>query len=101
LKATRVREHGTMPLHELVQAAHVADEFVAGTQIEMIGIAQDKRSVDVLEVLGRESLDRRLRANGREDWRDEVTMRRGKYPCAGSVVFGGDLELEHRVDYKR
>lgn len=97
LKAARVGEHGTMPLHELVQAAHVAHEFVAGTQIKMIGVAQDERSVDVFEMLRREGLDRRLRANGREDRRDEVAVRRGENPRAGAVGFGGDLEGEHRA----
>lgn len=86
-----------MPLHELVQAAHVAHEFVAGTQIKMIGVAQHERGVDVLEMLGRECLDSRLRANGREDRREEVAMRGGKYPCAGAVIFGCDLEFKHRA----
>jgi hypothetical protein len=26
-------------------------------------------------------------------------MRGGKYPCTGAVVFGCNVELEHRVDY--
>jgi hypothetical protein len=26
-------------------------------------------------------------------------MRGGKYPCAGAVIFGCNMELEHRVDY--
>ncbi|SRR5258706_7542741 len=88
-----------MPLHELVQTAHIADEFVAGTQIEMIGIAQDERGFDVLEMLGREGLDRCLRTHRREDRRDEVAMRSGKNPRAGAVVFGLDLEFKHRTDY--
>ncbi len=84
-----------MPLHEVVQAAHVADEFVAGTQVEMIGVAQHERGIDILEVFGRESLDRRLRANGCEDRREEVAVRSGENARAGAGVFGGDLELEH------
>lgn len=63
----------------------------------MIGVAQHERSVDVFEVLGREGLDRRLCANGREDRCEEVAMRRGENPCAGAVIFGGDLEAEHRA----
>ena len=98
-KATRVSEHGTLPLHELVQAAHVAHKFVAGTQVEMIGVAQHERGVDILEMFGRESLDCCLRANGREDRREEVAMRGEENPCAGAVVFCSDLELEHAGDY--
>ena len=99
LETTRVSEHGTVPLHEFVQAAHVADKFVTGTQVEMIGVAQNKRGVDVLEMLRRESLDRRLRADGREDRRDEVAVRRGENPRAGAVVHGSNLEVKHRADY--
>ena len=87
MKAARVGEHGTLPLHELMQAAHVANEFVAGTQVEMIGVAQHERGVDVLEVFGREGLDRCLRTHGREDRREEVAVRGGEYPSACAVVF--------------
>lgn len=97
MKAARVGEHGTLPLHEFVQAAHLAHEFVAGTQVKMIRVAQHERGVDVLEMFRRESLDRRLRADRREDGRDEVAVRRGENPCASAVVFGGDLKGEHRA----
>ena len=102
LKAARVGQHGTMPLHELVQTAHVAHEFVAGAQIEMISVAQDERSIDILEMLGRERLDRRLCAHGRKDRRNKIAVRGIEDPRAGTVVSGGDLELEHWGElYKR
>ena len=101
LKAARVGEHGTRPLHEMMQAAHVADEFIAGTQVEMIGVAQHQRGVDILELFGRERLDRGLRADRREDRREQVAMRRGEDSGAGSIVFGGDGEIKHRDDCKR
>ena len=41
LEAARIRQHGVRPLHELMQAAQVADDFIAGAQVEMIGIAED------------------------------------------------------------
>src|SRR5215207_831858 len=40
LKAPRIGEHGAVPLHELMQAAHVAHEFITWTQVEMIGVTQ-------------------------------------------------------------
>ena len=61
----------------------------------MIGIAQDQRGVDVLELLRRNSLDRSLRPHRREDGSEKVTVRRGENPCAGTVGFGSDLELKH------
>ncbi len=41
LKAAGVGEHGARPADELVQAAHAADGFVSGTQVEMIGVAEN------------------------------------------------------------
>ena len=90
-----------MPLHELVQATHVTYEFIAGTQVEMIGVAQKKRGVDVLEMFGCEGLDGRLRAHGREDRREEVAVRGGENACAGAVVFGCDGEFKHDGACKR
>ena len=99
LKATGVGEHRTMPLHELVQAAHVAHELIAGTQIEMIRVAQDERDIDILEMFRREGLDCRLRANRREYRCEQVAVWCGENPSAGAVVFGCDLKFEHRGDY--
>jgi len=101
LKAARIGQHGTRPLHEVVQAAHITHKFVAGTQVEMIGVAQDQRGVDVLEMLGRERLDRGLRAHRCEDRREQVAVRRGEDAGSGTVDFGGDGEFKHRRDYKR
>jgi len=101
LKAAGVGEHGTRPLHELVQAAHVAHEFVAGTQVEMIGVTQHERGMDVFEMFGRERLDGGLRADRREDRREQIAMRRGEDSRAGAVVFSGDGEVKHLADCKR
>jgi len=40
LKAAGVGQHRAIPAHELMQAAHVPDEIVAGAQIQVIGIRQ-------------------------------------------------------------
>jgi len=98
LKTTRVGEHGTMPLHELVQATHVAYEFVAGAQVEMICVAQHERGIDVLKMFGCESLDCRLCANRREHRRKEVAMRCGEDSRPGTIVFGSDSKFEHRLE---
>ena len=71
-------------------------EIAAGTRVEMVGIAQSKRGVDLLEMFRCEGLDRRMRAIGREI-RGEVSAWGGEYPCSGAVVFGGDLVYEHRL----
>ena len=101
LEAARIGQHGTGPLHELMQATHVAHQLVAGTQVEVVGVAQHQRGVDILELFGREGLDRRLRANRRKDRREEISVRGGENPSAGAVVFGGDLEVKHRANNKQ
>ena len=95
LEAARIGEYGEGPTHELMQATHVTHDLVAGTQVEMVGVAQDERGIDLLELFGREGLDRRLRADRREDRCEQVAVRGGEDAGAGAVVFGSDLELEH------
>ncbi len=65
----------------------------------MIGVAQDKRGVDVPEMFGREGLDRCLRAYGCKDRGDQITMRRCENSRTGAIVFGCDSEVKHWADY--
>lgn len=65
----------------------------------MIGVAQYKGSIDAFEVLRRQRFDRCLRTDRGEDRRDQVPVRRGEDPCAGTVIPGSDVELEHGADY--
>ena len=67
----------------------------------MIGVAQHERSVDLLELCGRERLDRCLGAHGRKDRRDEVAVRRGENSSTSTVVACCDGEFEHEEDCKR
>ena len=41
LESTRVGEDRAVPVHELVQAAHLADDLVAGPQVQVIGVGED------------------------------------------------------------
>ncbi len=53
LEAAGVSEHGARPTDEAMQAAHAADGFVAGAQIEVIGVAEDDLGAEGFErVLG-------------------------------------------------
>ena len=49
LESAGVGEDGVGPAHETVQASHAADEFVAGTQVKMIGVAEDDAGIELLE----------------------------------------------------
>ena len=46
LKAAGVGEQGARPTDELMQAAHAADGFVAGPQVEVIGVAENDLSAE-------------------------------------------------------
>src|SRR5580698_7106764 len=57
LKAAGVGEQRAWPADEAVQPAHAADGFVTGTQIEMVGIAEDNLGVERFEHVLRYGFD--------------------------------------------
>ena len=69
LKAARIGQHGIVPLHKVMQSAHIAHEFITGAQIKMIGVAQHQRGIDTFELFRCKHFDRSLRAHRREDGR--------------------------------
>lgn len=99
LKAARVGEHRIMPLHEFVQATHIPHQLIAGTQVEMIGVAEHERGMDVFQMFGREGLDRCLRADRRENGREEIAVRHAKGSRAGAPLFCSEREFKHEGDY--
>ena len=48
LKPAAVGQNGTVPLGELVQPAHIRHQLVAGTQMQVVGVAQHDLRADVL-----------------------------------------------------
>ena len=99
LESARVGQHGTRPLHEAMQSAQLGDEVIAGTEVEVIGVAQHERRTEVRHLRGRQRLDGGLCADGRENGRLEGAVRRGECPRAGAVVAGSDGEVKHEGDY--
>ncbi|SPF44226.1 conserved hypothetical protein [Candidatus Sulfopaludibacter sp. SbA4] len=68
LKAPRIGEDGVGPGHEAVQPSHLADELVAGAQVEMVGVGQQDFHAEVFgEIALGETFDGGLRAYGHED----------------------------------
>ena len=55
-----------------------AIELVAGPQVQVIGVAEDDRRADVLEVAQRQRLDRAARADRHERRRLDVAVRRAR-----------------------
>jgi len=69
LKAAGVGEQGPRPTHEPVQPAHAADGFVAGPQVEMIGVGEDDLRAQRFQHVLRNGLDRARGAHRHEDRR--------------------------------
>ncbi len=67
LKASGVSEHGAGPADEAVQSAHAADGFVAGAQVEVIGVAEDDFGAQGFEDVLGNGLDGAGGADGHED----------------------------------
>ena len=83
LEAAAVGEDGQAPAHEVVQPAETADEFVAGPQVEVIGVAEDDRGAAVEQVAGTQGLYGCLRAHRHEHGRVDDAVRRFQAPEAG------------------
>ena len=63
LKSAAVGQDGSVPAGKLVEAAHLSHQLVAGTQMQMVGVAKHDLCTDVLQVVsGQTALDR---ASGR------------------------------------
>ena len=54
LKSAGIRQNRAVPGHELVQSSHGLNHLVAGTQVQVIGVAKLNLSADVLEIKGAE-----------------------------------------------
>ncbi len=99
LKTTRIGQHGMRPLHKTMQSAHLTDKLVAGPQIQVIGIAQNKRSLDPFELLGSQGFDTRLGADRCKHRRNKAAMRSSKGTGTSPAIPRRNLEFKHRGDY--
>ena len=52
LEAAAVGEDGTIPVHKLMQSSHIPDYLIAGTDMEVIGIAKLHLAVQLLQIQG-------------------------------------------------
>src|SRR6266446_1063996 len=83
-----IGKDGARPGHELMQAAELAHEFMAGTQIKMIGIREDDFRAEVFERFLGERFDGGLGANGHEEWGFDGAVWRGQAATAGTGRVG-------------
>ena len=63
LKAARIGQDGAVPAHKAVETAKLLHQFMAGAQIEMIGIGQDQLRTSLGEIARFEGLDIGQRAD--------------------------------------
>src|SRR5271163_3900590 len=80
LKAAGVGKDRMRPGHESMQAAQLANQFVAGTKIKMIGICEDDLSAEGFEILLRLPSHRRGGTDGHECWCINRAVRRRQPP---------------------
>ena len=99
LESARVSEHGAWPTDEAMQAAHAANGLVTGTQVEVIGVAENDLGAERFEDILRDCLDRSLGTDGHEDGRLDGLVREDE---TGTATAGSGFsdELEGRSHFK-
>src|SRR5579872_870529 len=93
LEAAGVGEQAAWPADEFVQAAHAADRFVAGTEIEMVGVAENDLCAEGFEDILHDGLDGARSADRHEDWGFDDLMGEMQ-SSAPSAVCGGLQKIE-------
>ena len=76
LEAAAVGQQRPVPADESMESAPSCDQFVAGTQKQMVGIPENDFSAALDEVAVQRGLDRPLRADRHECRRMDETVRR-------------------------
>ena len=95
LKAAGVSEESARPTHESVKAAHAADCFGAGAEIEMVCVAEDDFCAERFERVLGDCFDGALRADRHEDWGfDGLVGQKETAATAAGGGFGEELELQ-------
>ena len=67
LKAAGIGEHRSRPGHELVQATRLLQEFLTGSQVEMVGVAQNDGGIHLEQIASFQGFDAGTGADGHED----------------------------------
>ena len=89
LVAAGISQDGAGPGHKWMQAAEAANQFMARTQIQMIGVRKDDFGAELLERFLRERFDSGLRADGQKERSLDRAVRRSETAAAraGRVRF--------------
>jgi len=93
LEAAGVSEDGARPRHEAVESAKLANLVNAGSQIEMIGIAQQDLYAQFFQQILGDALDAGKRANRHEYGGFNFSVRGDEATGTGGAGGGVNLEL--------
>ena len=95
LEAAAVGEDGAVPAVELVQSARPGDYVHPGTQIQVVGVAQDYLGVHgIVQLVRVHGLYRADGAHGHKDGGEDLAVRRRYLAGAGFAAGGCMLKFE-------
>ena len=89
LKSAAIGEHGALPIHKLADTAHIADQCISRTKMEMIGVGKLDLAIQLTQFHGiYAALDRGTGANVHENRRLDIAVNRVKHASARTAVGG-------------
>jgi len=97
LIAAAVGEDRFVPADELVQAAATRDQIVAGSQVQVIRIAQQDLGAGRLEISVRGAFDGALSPDRHECRCGHIAVWGRHHPAPGCAVAVGDTKVERVV----
>jgi hypothetical protein len=80
-----------------VQPAELADQPVAGPEVQVVGVAEQDLRAEVAHLVGVQRLDGRLRAHRHEDGRSHLAAHGAKHAGACATVRRDYVEAAHRI----
>ncbi len=86
LEPAGVGEDRPVPRHEAVQAAEVADQLVAGAEVQVVRVAEQDLRAEVAHLVRVERLDGPLRPDRHEDRRAHLAVRGAQHAGARGAV---------------
>ena len=75
LKSAAVGQNRLVPVHELMQSAQLPNDFMAGSQEQVIGVRQQNLRADLVHLVRAHGLDGCLRADGHENGGLHIAVR--------------------------
>ena len=100
LKPAAVGEDGLGPAHEAVQAARLADQILAGAQVQVVGVGQHDLRADFQHLARGHGLDGGGGAHGHVDGGVDVAVRRVQQAQARARLLAGFEHLKGKLAHR-